>query len=78
MRFRFLGTGTTSERGPDSAVPHAYALVDAKGHIAVLTTHNTDFGDAYERESENPEFFYKFSVDGYAAGINFLLYTMTH
>ena len=75
----FRGTGgATSEQGADSAVPHAYALVDPKGRIAVLTTHNTDFGDAYEREGDDPEYFYKFSVEGYAAGINILLYTMTH
>ena len=40
----------------------------------MLTTHNTDFGDAYERESDDPEFFYKFSVEGYTIGINILLY----
>ena len=70
--------GDTSERGSDSAVPHAYALLDSHGRIVVLTTHNTDFGDAYERESDDPEFFYKFSVEGYAIGINILLYVMTH
>lgn len=70
--------GHTSEQGYDSDVPHAYALLDANGRIAVLTTHNTDFGDAYERESDDPEFFYKFSVEGYAIGINVLLYAMTH
>jgi Domain of unknown function (DUF4159) len=72
------GTGTTSERGADSAVPHGYALLDANGRVMVLTTHNTDFGDAYEREADDPEFFLKFSVEGYAVGINILLYAMTH
>jgi hypothetical protein len=70
--------GQTSEQWQDSAVPHAYALVDSSGRIVVLTTHNTDFGDAYERESDDPEFFYRFSVEGYAIGINVLLYAMTH
>ena len=74
----YRGTGQTSEQWEDSAVPHAYALVDAEGRIAVLTTHNTDFGDAYEREAEDPEFFYRFSVEGYAIGINILLHAMTH
>lgn len=75
----FRGTGGgTSERGSDSATPHAWALTDARGRIMVLSTHNTDFGDAYERESEDPEFFYRFSVEGYAIGINILLYAMTH
>jgi hypothetical protein len=74
----YRGTGHTSERGPDSAVPHAYALLDPANRIVVLTTHNTDFGDAYEREADDPEFFYKFSVEGYAIGINILLYAMTY
>lgn len=74
----YRGTGQTSEQWEDSATPHAYALVDSHGRIAVLTTHNTDFGDAYERESDDPEFFYRFSVEGYAIGINILLYAMTH
>jgi len=75
--FRGSG-GQTSERGEDSRTVHAYALVDADGRIVVLTTHNTDFGDAYEREADDPEFFYTFSVEGYAIGINILLHSMTH
>ena len=75
----FRGTGgQTSEQWEDSATPHAYALLDQHGRIMVLTTHNTDFGDAYEREADDPEFFYRFSVEGYAIGINILLYVMTH
>src|SRR5688572_28978021 len=75
----FRGTGGyTSEQGTDSQTPHAYAIVDSNGRIVVLTTHNTDFGDAYEREADDPEFFYRFSVEGYAIGINILLYAMTH
>jgi hypothetical protein len=75
--FRGSG-GQTSERYEDSRTPHAYALTDQSGRIVVLTTHNTDFGDAYERESDDPEFFYRFSVEGYAIGINVLLYSMLH
>ena len=37
-----------------------------------------DFGDSYERESDDPTYFYNFSVEGYAIGINILLYAMTH
>jgi hypothetical protein len=39
---------------------------------------NTDFGDAYEREGDDPTYFYTFSVEGYAIGINVILYAMTH
>lgn len=70
--------GGTSEQGADSAVPHARAIYDSKGHMMVFITHNTDFGDAFEREGEDPQYFYTFSVDGYAFGINVLLYALSH
>lgn len=70
--------GRTSERGYDSEQVRAGAIVDARGRVMILTTHNTDFGDAYEREGDDPEYFYRFSVEGYAVGINVLLYAMTH
>jgi hypothetical protein len=74
----YLGTGRTSERGPDSAVPHIRAINDDRGRIMVLMSHNTDFGDAYEREGESHEYFERFSVPGYAFGINAIIYTLTH
>ena len=74
----WLGTGQTSERGADSAVPHARAIFDEKGHILVLITHNTDYSDAFEREGESRAYFDRFAGLGYAFGINALLYSMTH
>ena len=75
----WLGSGGgTSERYQDSAVPHARAIVDEHGRIMVLMTHNTDIGDSWEEEASNPQYFYEFSVNGYAFGINVLLYAMTH
>jgi hypothetical protein len=70
--------GGTSERGSQSAVPQMYAISDANGRIMVLMTHNTDISDAWEREGEERAFFYQFSPDGYAVGINVLMYAMTH
>jgi uncharacterized protein DUF4159 len=72
------GRRATSERGADSAVPHVRAISDDHGRIMVLMTHNTDFGDAYEREGDDHEYFEKFSVPGYAFGVNVVLYAMTH
>jgi Domain of unknown function (DUF4159) len=74
----WFGTRQTSERGADSAVAHARAISDAHGNIIVLMTHNTDFGDAFEREGESRAFFDRFAALGYAFGINALLYTMSH
>jgi hypothetical protein len=70
--------GSTSERGADSAVPHARAILDERGNVMVLITHNTDFGDAFEREGENRAYFEEFAGVGYAFGINALLYAMSH
>src|ERR1044071_3504822 len=44
----------TSARGADSAVPHFRGINGQRGRLIVVMTHNTDFGDAYERESESP------------------------
>ena len=47
----------TSERGAESATPHARGIFDERGNLMVLITHNTDFGDAFEREGENRAYF---------------------
>jgi hypothetical protein len=70
--------GGTSERGADSAVPHARGIFDSSGRMMVLMTHNTDIGDSWEEEASNPQYFYEFSTKGYAFGINALIYAMTH
>jgi hypothetical protein len=74
----FALNGGTSERGADSAVPHARAIFDDHRNLMVLATHNTDFGDAFEREGDNRAYFDRFAGVGYAFGINALLYAMTH
>ncbi|MSO82120.1 MAG: DUF4159 domain-containing protein [Acidobacteria bacterium] len=75
----FLRTGgRTSEQGADSAVPHLSAIADGAGRLMVLMTHNTDIQDSWEREGEDPSYFYAFSPRGYALGINAILYALTH
>lgn len=68
----------TSERGDDSRDPHFRAIRDSHGRIMVVMTHNTDVADSWEREGEDPGFFYQFSPNGYALGVNVLLHAMTH
>ena len=70
--------GGTSELGPDSATPHMRAILDDTGRILVLITHNTDISDGWEREGDDPEFFYRFSPDAYAIGINVVIWMLTH
>src|SRR5262245_11733443 len=74
----WLGSGQTSERGADSAEVHARGIADAQGRVMVFMTHNTDVSDSWEREGEDPQYFYRFSIDGYRVAVNVLLYAMTH
>jgi hypothetical protein len=53
-------------------------IQDARRRLMVVMTHNTDIADTWEREGENREYFERFSPDGYAIGVNFILYAMTH
>jgi len=78
INFWYGSRGRTSERGADSAQVHARAIADSHGRIMVLMTHNTDVSDSWEREGEDPQYFFQFSVDGYQVAINVLMYTMTH
>ncbi len=72
-------SGQTSERGRDSAVPHVRAILDEEGgRIMVVMTHNTDFGDAFEREGDDHAYFLQFAPEGYAFGVNTIIYSMTH
>jgi hypothetical protein len=76
--WRRSGGRETSERGDDSRDAHFRAVRDRRGQIMVVMTHNTDIADSWEREGEDPGFFYQFSPNGYAVGINVLLHAMTH
>jgi hypothetical protein len=70
--------GNTSERGADSAEVHARGISDQHGRVMVFITHNTDVSDSWEREGEDPQYFYQFSIDGYRVAVNAILYAMTH
>lgn len=70
--------GQTSERDELSAEPHLRGIADEHGRLMVVMTHNTDISDAWEREAEDPQFFFSFSPQGYAVGLDVVLYGMTH
>jgi hypothetical protein len=76
--FYMRSGGRTSEQGADSATPHIRAIADPQGRIIVLMTHNTDIGDSWEREGDDPGYFLAFGPKGYALGINAFLYALTH
>jgi hypothetical protein len=76
--FFLRSGGGTSEQGSDSAVAQVKGVADRKGRLMFLWTHNTDIADSWEREGEDPSYFYAFSPRGYAFGINAVLYAHTH
>jgi hypothetical protein len=58
---------------------HVRAILDDKGRIMVIATHNCDNGDGWEREGEDDGFFHEFSEKrAYPLGINIIFYLMTH
>lgn len=61
------------------AVASCRGIFDKNGRLMVVMMHNTDLGDGWERESEDLEYFQKFSVaKAYPMGINIVVYAMTH
>ncbi len=78
QHFRRSGYSTTSERGRNSAEVNFRAITDDHNRILVLMSHNTDIADGWEREGEDYEFFFRFSVNAYEIGINTILHAMTH
>jgi hypothetical protein len=76
--WRGVAGTTTSERGSDSEEVHLRAIRDHQGRIMILMSHNTDVADSWEREGEDPGFFYQFSPNGYALGIDVILHVLTH
>ncbi len=69
--------GGNTDRGVTDP-PSARAITDARGRMMVVMIHNSDIPDGWEREGEDPAYFYRFSPDAYAVGINVLLYAITH
>ncbi len=65
--------------GGNSEEVHYRALFDEKGRMMVIMCHNTDLGDGWEREGEDPSYFHEFSEKkSYPMGINIVTYAMTH
>ena len=77
IRF-WANTGSVSERGPDSPHDNFRAIADEHGRLMVVMAHNTDIPDTWEREGESKEYFDRFSPNGYALGVNIMIYAMTH
>ena len=71
-------SGITTERS-DAREAHYKACYDDKGRMMMIVCHNTDLGDGWEREGEDPWYFKEFSEKrSYPLGINILFYQFTH
>ena len=76
--WRRTGGGTVERWNDDGAPPDARGIADDHGRLMVVMVHNSDIPDGWEREGEDREYFFRFSPDAYAVGIDVVLYAMTH
>lgn len=77
----FLATGMTYEVDGRTGTEqvHYRGLFDDKGRLMAIICHNTDLGDGWEREGEDPTYFQRFSEKmAYPMVINIIFYAMTH
>jgi hypothetical protein len=59
--------------------PHYFALYDDKGRMMMVICHNNHFGDGWEHEGDDPNYFHVISEGmAYPMFINILVYAMTH
>ena len=73
--------GITWERGHggNTQTVHYKGIFDDKGRMMAFIGHNTDLGDGWEREGEDPWYFHEFSEKkAYPLSINIIVYAMTH
>ncbi len=70
--------GYRTERA-DAEEAHYRAVYDDDGRMMTLICFNTDLGDGWEREGEDPRYFELYSEKyAYPMGINIIVYAMTH
>lgn len=80
IQFWRRNGGNVSERAwmNDSPTVNVRGISDERGRLMVLMLHNTDIPDTWEREGESQDYFERFSPNGYAIGVNVILYAYTH
>ncbi len=75
----WYGVTWETHDGEECREMHVRAILDDKGRIMVIATHNCDNGDGWEREGEDDGFFHEFSEKrAFPLGINIIFYLMTH
>jgi hypothetical protein len=76
--WRRTGGSTIERWNIEGAPPNARGIQDSDGHLMVVMIHNSDIPDGWEREGEDPDYFYRFSPESYAVAIDIMMYAMTH
>jgi len=77
--FGYRGTSFYSADYAGDHDAHYYGLFDKKGRMMAIICRNNHYGDGWEHEGENREYFDKFSMaQAYPMFINILFYSMTH
>ena len=72
---QYVYTRDTHEN--DGFEPRWRGIYDDKGRVVVAICHNMDLGDSWEH-SDNPQYPEQFSALGLRAGIDYVVYAMTH
>jgi len=76
---RDQGITYETNHGPGAEEVHYRGIFDDKRRMVAIICHNTDLGDGWEREGDNPWYFKEFSEKkAYPMGINIVTYAMTH
>ena len=76
--WRRTGGSTIERWNVEAGPPDAHGIADAHGRLMVVMVHNSDIPDPWEREGEDTDYFFRFSPDAYAIGIDVVVYAMTH
>ena len=76
--WRRTGGSTIERWNLEGGPPDARGIQDSDGHLMVVMIHNSDIPDGWEREGEDPDYFYRFSPESYAVAIDIMMYAMTH
>jgi len=80
MEFAVQGReqGITTQPGGAEEATY-YGVFDDEGRMMIMICRDTDLGDGWEREGDNPWFFKEFSEKkAYPMGINIIFHALTH
>ncbi len=81
--YGYTPSGPTYDTGHDYSTgdhfPHYYGLFDGKHRMMAIICRNNHYGDGWEHEGENHDYFDRFSEpQAYPMFINIIFYAMTH